>query len=110
MEISFKTKEHPEVRTVNLDLPEDLQGLISKFGEETVTNAARGSLVISAQALGRRHIEKSQEELQAIFDNWDPNTRAPAVKKSAFERATDALGKMSDEEKAELLRRLKANG
>lgn len=108
MEISFKTKEHPEVKTVNFDMPETLEGLVAKFGEESVLSNARGSYVISAQAYGRRHIEKDQAELQALFDNWNPNERAPATKASPFERAANALGKLSAEEKAELLARLKA--
>jgi hypothetical protein len=108
VEISFKTKEHPEARTANVDIPETLEGLVAKYGEESVVANARGSFVISAQAYGRRHIEKDQAELQSLFDNWNPNERAPASKKSAFEKATSALSSLSAEEKAELLARLQA--
>lgn len=110
MDITFKTKEHPESRTVQLDVPETLQDLIAKFGEETVVDNARASIVISAQALGRRHIEKDQAELQSIFDSWNPSERSPAVKKTAFERATSAISSMSAEERQALLERLQAAG
>lgn len=108
MEISFKTKEHPEARKVNYDMPENLQGLIDKFGEESVYAAASGSYVISIQALARRHVEKSDEEVQEIVNNWNPNERAAAVKQSPAERAASAFAKLSNEEKAELLAKLRA--
>lgn len=108
MEISFKTKEHPEARKVNFDMPPDLEALRAKFGDESVYNAATGAYVISLQALARRHIEKSDEEIQALVDAWNPNERSPAVKQTAFEKATSALSKLSAEEKAELLAKLRA--
>lgn len=108
MEISFKTKEHPEARKVNFDMPADLEALRAKFGDESVYAAATGAYVISLQALARRHIEKSDEEIQALVDAWNPNERSPAVKQTAFEKATSALSKLSAEEKAELLAKLRA--
>lgn len=109
MEISFKTKEHPEARKVNYDMPEDFAGLVARFGEESVYAAAAGAYVISLQALARRHIEKSDEEVQALVTAWDPNTRSPAIKQTAFEKASSALSKLSPEEKAELLAKIRAS-
>lgn len=108
MEIQFKTKENPEVKKVNFEMPADLGALTTKFGEDSVYQAAKGAFVISLQALLRRHYEKSQEELQAIADAWNPNERAPAIKQTPLERAQSALGKLSPEEKAEILRALRA--
>lgn len=108
MEISFKTKEHPEARKVNFDMPADLDSLVASFGAESVYAAATGAYVISLQALARRHIEKSDEEIQAMVSNWNPNERTPAVKQTAFEKASSQLAKLSPEEKAELLKKLRA--
>ena len=108
MEISFKTKEQPEVRKVNYDMPETLQGLVDKFGEQSVADAATGQFIISIQALCRRHIEKSDDEIQELVTAWDPTTRAAPTKQSPFERAAGALGKLSAEEKQDLLAKLKA--
>ncbi len=108
MEISFKTKEHPEARKVNFDMPADLDALVAKFGAESVYSAATGAYVISLQALARRHIEKDDAEIQALVDAWNPNERSPAVKQTAFEKASSALSKLSPEEKAELLARLRS--
>lgn len=108
MEISFKTKEQPEVRKINYDMPDSLSGLVDKFGEAAVAKAAEGAFVISLQALARRHIEKSDAEIQELADSWNPNERSAPTKQSPFERAAGALGKLSAEEKAELLNKLKA--
>lgn len=108
MEISFKTKDHPESRKVEYSMPESLAALVDKFGEEYVYGAATGATVISLQALCRRHIEKSDAEIQDIVTNWSPGVRSPAVAKSAFEKAAGALSKLSSEERAELLARLQA--
>lgn len=108
MEVQFKTKEHPEARKFEYDMPADLQGLIAKFGEDAVTKAATGAFVISLQALARRNIEKTDAEIQEIAKTWNPNERAAAVKQTPLERATSAFGKLSAEEKADLIRQLKA--
>lgn len=108
MDIQFKTKDNPEARTIQYDMPADLAALTAKFGEDAVYKAATGSFVISLQALARRHIEKSDEEVQALANAWNPNERAPAVKQSAFEKASSALSKLSPEEKRELLNKLRA--
>ncbi len=109
MEISFKTKEHPTPRKVEYDFPETLADLIKRFGEESVFEFAVGGYTISIQALARRHIEKSDEEIQDIINNWDPNTRASSVRKSAAEKVSAAIGQLSPEEKASLLAKLQAS-
>lgn len=108
MDITFKTKEQPEARKITYDMPEDFTGLVSRFGEDAVYKAAQGAFVISLQALARRHIEKSDEEIQELATSWNPNERSAPTKQSPFERAAGALGKLSAEEKAELFNKLKA--
>lgn len=108
MDISAKTKEHPELVTVQYELPETLPELVSKFGEEVVANAASAQLVINLQAFMRRHIDKPQAELQELVTQWQPGTRSPSVKKSAFERASGAIANLSPEERQALLARLQA--
>lgn len=108
MEISFKTKDHPESRTIQYPMPESLQDLVVKFGEEAVAGAAIGSFVISIQALARRHIEKSDEEITELALGWNPNERAAATPKTTAEKAASALSKLSPDERAELLRRFAA--
>jgi hypothetical protein len=110
MDISFKTKDNPEARTVTFAMPETLQALVDAYGEETVAAAAKGQFVISLQALARRHIEKSDEEIQALVNGWNPNERAAASSKSPLERASSQLTKLTPEERQALLEKLRAIG
>lgn len=88
---------------VEYDLPETLDGLVEKFGAEVVASAATDSFTIAIQALMRRHIDKSQEEVQALVAEWVPGTRAAAVKKTPLEKAQAALRAMSEEDRAAFL-------
>lgn len=109
MNISAKTKDHPEEVTVSFDLPEG-EALIEKYGAELVCNKAHGALVIDIQAAMRRLITagKSQEEIQAAVSAWQPGVRGPVTKQTAFQKASGAIGQLSPEERAELLRKLQA--
>jgi hypothetical protein len=106
VEIKFKTKDATESRVVNYDLPDSVEGLVEKFGSENVFEFAKSAIVIALQALARRHIEKSDEEIQALVDAYDPNTRAAPVKQSPEERAKSAISKLTPEQKAALLAQL----
>lgn len=108
MDISFKTKEHPEARKFSYAMPETLDALVAKFGNEAVFDAAKGAFVISLQALARRNIEKSDAEIEALAGNWNPNERSAAVKKTPLERAQSALSNLTDEQRRELINQLKA--
>lgn len=106
MDIKFKTKEATESRTVQYDLPTTVEGLVERFGEENTYEFAKSAIVIALQALARRNIDKSDEEIQAIVNAYDPDTRATPVKQSPEERAKSAISKLSPEQKAALLAQL----
>lgn len=108
MEIKFKTAGAEESKVVNYEFPETLEALTEKFGESAVLEAATANFIISIQALARRHFDKSDAEIQTLVDEWNPNERASAVKQTPFQKAQSQLGKLSDEERAELLRRLQS--
>lgn len=111
MEVTAKTKEHPEVVSVQFDLPADLKGAVALYGEDVVYNKFAAATVIDLQAVLRRNIEKPQEELQALVNGWKPGVRAPAAKQSAFEKATAAISAISDpEERKALLKKLRELG
>lgn len=109
MKIQAKVGKEGTPVEVEFDLPEG-QALIDKYGVDLVTNKAHGALVIDIQAAMRRAISagKSQEEIQALVSAWQPGVRGPVTKQTAFQKVTGALGSLSAEEKAELLRQLKA--
>lgn len=110
MKVSAKTKAKPTPVSVDYDVPEKLEDLRKKFGDEVVAAHASGSIVISLQAFMRRHIEKADfdpKKLQEAVKTWKPDVRS-VVKQSAFEKATSSIDKLSDQERAELLKRLTA--
>jgi hypothetical protein len=110
VKISAKTKLKPTPVSVDYDIPENLAGLTSKFGQDVVAAHANGSIVISLQAFMRRHIEKSDFSLQKLQDAvkvWKPDVRS-VVRMSAFDRAAGSIDKLSPQERAELLKRLQA--
>ena len=112
MKIQFKTKENPEVRTVEYNFGEDAEGnvsldaLVAKFGAESVAASALGAYIISIQALGRRFIEKPDAELQEIDNGWNPNERASVAKLTPMEKIQRALGSLSQEDRDALLAKL----
>lgn len=106
MDVSAKTKEHPEVVSVSYDIPDNLADLTAKFGEGVVASNAKGAIIISLQAFIRRHIDKPQDEINKLVAEWKPDTRTTGPKKTALEKATEALSGLSAEQRAELLKQL----
>jgi len=106
MDVSAKTKEHPEVVSVSYDIPDSLADMTAKFGEGVVASNAKGAIIISLQAFIRRHIDKPIDEIKKLVDDWKPDTRTSGPKKSALEKATEALSGLSAEQRAELLKQL----
>lgn len=106
-EIKVKTGKDETAKTVTVqyNVPETVQGLVDKFGEEQVASLAGRAVTLAVQALVRQKIAAgtSEDALQGIVDAWVPGVRGPAVKKSPFERAQSALSNLSQEEMAALL-------
>ena len=118
MQISAKTRiksgegEHAvenEVEvTIEYDLPESIEGLIEKFGQPVIVAQARAALVISLQAAIRRLITqgKSPDDIEKELAAWRPDIR-PRVTRSALEKATSSLDKLTPEQRRELLAKLR---
>lgn len=105
-EVTATKKGEDRKVTVNYDFPDSLAGLTEKYGEEIVFNAALRNLTIDLQAVIRRNWEKDDAAIQEAVTNWQPGVRGPVVKATPFEKASRALGQLSDEEKAALLAKL----
>lgn len=117
MEIKAKLKDSNEVVAVQYDIPQDLDGLVAKFGADIVASNAIDSLVISVQALVRRHMRptvdkagkvtspaKSAAEIQAIVNAYKPGTGT--VRRTPVEKIGDLISQMTPEQKADLLKSL----
>lgn len=94
--------------TVSYDMGDTVSELVDQFGEEVVYSRARQSVIIAIQAYIRSQLEseKSPEEIQASVADWKPGVRKPA--KTPEDRAREALGSMTAEQRAAFLKELKA--
>lgn len=92
---------------VKFNLPANLAEMSKAYGDEVTYAAAKGSVIISLQALMRRMLEagKTQVEIQKAVSEWKPDVRT-VVRQSAFEKATSAIKTLSAEERAKLLAEL----
>lgn len=103
MEVTAERKGGPSV-TVDYDFGETLSDLSNAFGDESVYNHARRSLVVALQSFIRTQIEagKSQDEIQAAVGEWKPGHRKAG--KTPQERVHDMLQRMSPADRAALLK------
>jgi len=116
MEIKAKLAVNDRVVTVERDFGTDLDSLVKLVGAEVVYSRAKQSLVIDVQAKVRSAIKKglfdqkafvSDEDIQKAITEWTPGI-ATTVRKTAKEKAQDAISKLSPEEKKALLKELRA--
>lgn len=112
MEVQAKVGKAPnqKIAKVNYDVPEKLEDLRKRFGDEVVAAHCHGSVVISLQAFMRRKIEKgtAPADLQKEVSAWKPDVRTAGPKQSAFEKVSSNLDKLSPEERKALLAKLTA--
>lgn len=95
--------------TVKANVPGSVQEALDTFGEDVVYSRFRGSLVIDLQAYMRglmKHKDgrKTNDEIQSLVSEWQPGVKKPG--RSPAEKIEDLLGKLSNEDRAELLEKL----
>ncbi len=90
------------------DIPESLDALRAKFGDEVVAHAAVNSVTIALQNFMRQNIDDAPDALQAKVSAWIPGVRARGPKKSAFEKASEALSSLNPDQVKELIAKMKA--
>ncbi len=95
-------KEKREV-VVNVDIPENLNDLIAKYGEETIADCAVRSLRIAAQGFLRPMLESgsTDEEVINAASTWMPGS-----KRDTFTSLIQAAKGLSPEKRAALLAQL----
>lgn len=108
MTIKVKSKQTGASVEFTYDIPEDLAGLMAKYGDSIVAEYAVRGITLAVQAVARQHLDEGQDAVQAAVNAWQPGVRGPRVQKSPLERATAALSSMSPEDLAALLAKVKA--
>lgn len=87
--------------TIAYDMPDTIQGLVDKFGEDEVIKSAVSGFVVKLQAAMRRALEAGRdvEELKA----WKPGTVFGGGAENPMNAVLRNINKLSPEEKAALL-------
>ena len=87
LEISAKKKDSDVVVTASYNMPDTVAELVNQFGEDAVFGATKAQFVIAIQALMRRHLDKSQEEVQQLVNDWRPDTRSAPSRPTTSSKA-----------------------
>jgi hypothetical protein len=85
------------------DVPENLAGMVERFGEEVVYSHVKRSVVIAAQGAARGLMKggKDGAEIQTAMQTWKPGE--PRTVKSAQDKISALIEKLSPEEREALL-------
>ena len=80
------------------NFPETVSEAVDMWGEDIVLNKIEQSVAIDAQSMLRRKLVAGQteEQIKAAAEEWKPSMGP--VKKSAVEKATDLISKLTSEE------------
>lgn len=103
--------------TVTYDFGDNLDEAVEKFSSEVVYSRFKSAATIDLQALIRRHLgakdengnpaPKSQEEIQALVNQWSPGAQT-RTRKTDKQKAEELLTKLPPAQLAELLAQLQA--
>ena len=104
LEVSAKTKDHPEAKVISYDFGENLDEMTKMFGADAVFSNARAQMKVGLQAAMRRYITEGKD-VSTLPGLWKPGV--------SMERTVDPIAAVkaafagwSKEEKAEFLKSL----
>lgn len=107
--------DKPDMRSMSVeyDFGGDLTTAEDRFGEEVVFNNFVAQAKINLQSALRRWMKpdgegnsKTDEEIATLVSEWEPSAKV-LKKKSNVDKAKALLGKLSDEQRAELLQAMR---
>ena len=105
-EVEIKAKKKigdEEIEAViSLDLGEDLEDAITKFGEGVVFSNFQASAKITAQAAMRRYMDakKSPEEITVLMAEWKPGVTVKRTKDPVADFKAKFAAMNAEEQKA----------
>lgn len=105
------TAEDAPSATVTYDFGDDLDEAVELFGADVVYSRFVSAATVDLQALIRRNLggeePKTEEEIQELVSEWKPGV-STRKRKSAKEKAAEAIDALSEEERQALLESLMA--
>lgn len=109
IEVSAKAPKVGKEATIMVDLGDNVQDAIDRFGDEVVFSNYQANVKITVQGGIRRYLESglSQDEIQAKFDGYKPGVTLERVVDPVAALASK-FAKMSPEEQAAAFADLKA--
>jgi len=105
--ISAKAPKVSKEGSVTYELGTTLAENVGIYGEEAVNKLFTEQTVIKVQSGLRKCLENGQDP-QAWADAYIPGVRSAAIAKDPKVAAREAVNKMSEEERLELIRELQA--
>ena len=110
--VAAKLKDSDHSITIPYNFGANLEEAIELFGEDVVFQKYRQSAIVDLQAAIRRHLQpgedgkvKSDDEIINALSEWKPGLTT-RTRKSAKDKAMEALTKMSAEERQALMAEL----
>lgn len=103
-EVAARMEGQDRAVIVNYNFGDNLEDAVETFGEDVVFGRYLASARIECQTIIRRGISagKTDDEIVQMVKDWKPGTRM-SVKKTDVEKAREALGRMTPEERRQLL-------
>lgn len=118
--IAVKLADDDTVLSVPYTIGADLDALTENFGADAVFAKAKVGIVLEAQAKLRRILTLAlkgdkdgkktplPKDTSTLLDDWKPSAGGSRARTSPSEKVATLVGKLSQEERAALIARLKA--
>ena len=109
IEVSAKAPKVDKEAKILVDLGDNLDDAVARFGEDVVFSNYQANVKITVQGGIRRYLEagKTQEEIQSLFEGYKPGVTLERVVDPVAALASK-FAKMSPEEQAQAFADLKA--
>lgn len=109
VEVTAKAPKVEKEATISVDLGENVQDAIARFGEEVVFSNYIANVKIGVQSGIRRYLEagKTTEEIQQAYDSWKPGATMDRVVDPVAALAKK-MSTMTAEEQAAMFEQLRA--
>lgn len=108
MKVTAKNPDTDRTVEVDWDCPEDIDGLVKKWGPQVVANNAISSMRVSVQGIMRSAMAadppKSDKDIQTIVSKYKPGLRVRG--KTPQEKIAEQFAKMSEQDKRAIIQRL----
>ena len=105
--IHVTAKKNGKQATIVYTFGKDLKDMVELYGEETVFSQALAQMKIKLQAAMRAYLD-AERDIAELCTTWKPGVALPKIPKDPSVATVNYFDKLSKEEKAEMIEKLKA--